>query len=102
MGYNSSCNILLSEHTWPIARVAINQCRTQGKNGWEDSLVCQTKKNKSSNLAGLELELNVQRVPRIPIEVGLLVTKGREMGKEALRLWEGIAQPSHNTNTNAY
>ena len=71
MGYNSSCNILLSEHTWPIARVAINQCRTQGKNGWEDSLVCQTKKNKSSNLSGIGIKCakgpqdsNRSRTPR--------------------------------------
>lgn len=49
--------------------------RTQDENGWADSLVCQTKRNKSSNKDDLELELNVQRVSKTPIEVRLLITK---------------------------
>lgn len=77
------------ECAWQIAWGSINQCWTQGENGWADSLACQTKRSKSSNEADLELELHV-RSPQDFERSRAPHNKGREMGMDAWRLWDGI------------
>lgn len=42
--------LLPSEGTWQTAWVSINQCWTQGENGWADSLACQTTREKNHQM----------------------------------------------------